>query len=91
MLKVEMKNNQMEVAVNGRAAEIAYEAEELLRAIRVNMEKALGEKATTILLDKVYENSKLSGDASIEKMSKEILDELLDNVDFLRSVMKGDK
>lgn len=91
MLKVEMKNNQTEVAINGHAAEIAYEAEELLRAIRVNMEKALGEKATTTLLDTVYENSKLSRDASGEKMAKEILDELFDSIDSLRSVMKGDK
>ena len=70
MLKVENKNNQTEILVNGNAAEIAYEAEELLRAIRTNVGKVLGEKATTILLDTVYENSKLSRDASGEKMAK---------------------
>ena len=91
MLKVENKNNQMEILVNGNAAEIAYEAEELLRAIRTNVGKVLGEKATTILLDTVYENSKLSRDASGEKMAKEILDELFGIIDSLRSVMKGDK
>lgn len=91
MLKVEKKNNQMEILVNGSAAEIAYEAEELLRAIRINVGRTLGEKVTTTLLDTVYENSKLSRDASGEKMAKEILDELFGNIDSLRSVMKGDK
>ena len=91
MLKVENKNNQMEILVNGSAAEIAYEAEELLRAIRINVGRTLGEKVTTTLLDTVYENSKLSRDASGEKMAKEILDELFGNIDSLRSVMKGDK
>jgi hypothetical protein len=42
-------------------------------------------------MDTVYENSKLSRDASGEKMAKEILDELFGNIDSLRSVMKGDK
>lgn len=91
MLKVEKKNNQLEILVNGSAAKIAYETEELLRAIRINAGRTLGEKVTTILLDTVYENSKLSRDASGEKMAKEILDELFDSIDSLRSVMKGDK
>jgi hypothetical protein len=47
----------MEILVNGSAAEIAYEAEELLRAIRINVGRTLGEKVTTTLLDTVFTDS----------------------------------
>lgn len=60
MIKVERKNNQLMISVEGDVATLAGETEILLRSLRENMEKTLGKETTTELLDNVYERSKLS-------------------------------
>ena len=66
MIKVERKNNQMMISAEGDVATLAGETEMLLRALRENMEEAIGKEATTEVLELAYERSKLSRGRSSE-------------------------
>ena len=77
MIKVERKNNQLMISVEGDVATLAGETEILLRSLRENMEKTLGKETTTELLDNVYERSKLSEkDAELFESLRELRREI---------------
>ena len=91
MIKVERKNNQTMISVEGDVATLAGETEILLRSLRENMEKTLGKKITTELLDNVYERSKLSEKDAVDTSVVHILKEALDALEALKHITRGDK
>ena len=90
MIKVERKNNQMMISVEGDVATLAGETEMLLRALRENMEEAIG-KATTEVLELAYERSKLSEEEAVNKATAHILKEALEALEALKHITRGDK
>lgn len=91
MIKVERKNNQMIISVEGDVATLAGETEILLRSLRENMEKTLGKETTTELLDNVYERSKLSEKDAVDTSLVHALKETLDALKTLKHITRGDK
>ena len=91
MIKVEEKNNQMVISVEGDVATLAGETEMLLRSLRENMEEALGKEVTTELLDDVYERSKLSKKDALDTATAYILKEALEDLEDLKHITRGDK
>ena len=91
MIKVERKNNQMVISIEGDATTLAGETEMLLRSLRENMEEALGKEITTELLDDVYERSKLSEKDALDTVAVHVLKEALDALEALKHIMRGDK
>lgn len=91
MIKVERKNNQMIISVEGDVATLAGETEILLRSLRENMEKTLGKETTTELLDNVYERSKLSEKDAVDTSVVHVLKEALDALETLKHITRGDK
>mgnify|MGYP000062775325 CR=1 FL=1 len=91
MIKVEEKNNQMVISVEGDVATLAGETEMLLRSLRENMEEALGKEITTELLDDVYERSKLSKKDALDTATAYILKEALEDLEDLKHITRGDK
>lgn len=91
MIKVEEKNNQMVISVEGDVATLAGETEMLLRSLRENMEEALGKEITTELLDDVYERSKLSKKDALDTATAYILKEALEALEDLKHITRGDK
>ena len=91
MIKVEEKNNQMVISVEGDVATLAGETEMLLRSLRENMEEALGKDITTELLDDVYERSKLSKKDALDTATAYILKEALEDLEDLKHITRGDK
>lgn len=91
MIKVERKNNQTMISVEGDAATLAGETEVLLRSLRENMEKTLGKEIATELLDNVYERSKLSEKDAVNTSVIHVLKEALDALEALKHITRGDK
>lgn len=91
MIKVEEKNNQMVISVEGDVATLAGETEMLLRSLRENLEEALGKEITTELLDDVYERSKLSKKDALDTATAYILKESLEALEDLKHITRGDK
>ncbi|RHP71519.1 hypothetical protein DXA59_00625 [Clostridium sp. OF03-18AA] len=91
MIKVERKNNQMMISVEGDVATLAGETEMLLRALRENMEEAIGKEATTEVLELAYERSKLSEEEAVNKATAHILKEALEALEALKHITRGDK
>lgn len=91
MIKVERKNNQMMISVEGDVATLASETEMLLRALRENMEEAIGKEATTEVLELAYERSKLSEGEAVNKATAHILKEALETLEALKHITRGDK
>lgn len=91
MIKVEEKNNQMVISVEGDVATLDGETEMLLRSLRENMEEALGKEITTELLDDVYERSKLSKKDALDTATAYILKEALEDLEDLKHITRGDK
>lgn len=91
MIKVEEKNNQMMISVEGDVATLAGETEMLLRSLRENMEKTLGKETTTELLDNVYERSKLSEKYAVDMSAVHVLKEAIDALETLKRITRGDK
>ena len=91
MIKVERKNNQMIISVEGDVVTLAGETEILLRSLRENMEKTLGKETTTELLDNVYVRSKLSEKDAVDTSVVHVLKEALDALETLKHITRGDK